>query len=132
MNKALLVGYLGKTPELRFTPQGRAVARFSLATSARWTDNDGQKQERTDWHQIVVWGAQAEACGQYLEKGHQVLVEGKIQTRKYQQDGQQRWTTEIVAQHVEFLGGGEKRDGGERRASAGSGSDPDTNDLAFF
>jgi single-strand DNA-binding protein len=103
MNKVLLCGNLGKAPELRFTPSGKATGRFSVATSERWTDQDGNKQERTEWHNVVVWGKQAEACGQYLDKGSKVLVEGSIRTRKWEQDGVTKWMTEVIAQHVEFL-----------------------------
>jgi single-strand DNA-binding protein len=98
---------LGKDPEVRFTANGRALARFSLATTERWTDQDGNKQERTEWHNIVVWGKQAETCGQYLSKGRQVFIEGSIRSRQYEdKDGNKRSITEIVARDVRFLGGG--------------------------
>jgi single-strand DNA-binding protein len=119
VNKAILVGNLGKDPELRFTQNGKATCRFSLATSEKWTDAQGQKQEQTEWHNIVVWEKQAEACGQYLAKGSKVLVEGKIRTRKWEQDGQTKWMTEIIAQHVEFL----SRAGERASAPAGGGDD---------
>ncbi len=107
VNKAILVGNLGKDPEVRFTPSGRAVAKFPVATSERWTDQDGNRQERTEWHNIVVWGKQAETCGQYLSKGRQVYVEGSIRSRQYDdKDGNKRYITEIVARDVRFLGGG--------------------------
>src|SRR5215470_7748818 len=83
VNKAIIVGNLGRDPEVRFTPSGRAVAKFSVATTERWTDQQGQRQEKTEWHNIVVWGKQAETCGQYLSKGRQVYVEGRIATRNY-------------------------------------------------
>ncbi len=106
VNIAIVVGNLGKDPEVRFTQSGRAVANFSVATSDSWTGQDGNRQERTEWHNIVVWGKQAESCGQYLAKGRQVFVQGRIQTRKWtDQNGQDRYTTEIVAQRVQFLGG---------------------------
>jgi len=98
---------LGRDPEVRFTANGRALARFSLATTERWTDQDGNKQERTEWHNIVVWGKQAETCGQYLSKGRQVFIEGSIRSRQYDdKDGNKRSITEIVARDVRFLGGG--------------------------
>jgi single-strand DNA-binding protein len=107
VNKAILIGNLGKDPEVRFTPSGRAVARFSIATSEVWNDTNGNRQERTEWHNIVVWGKQAETCGQYLAKGRQVFVEGSIRNRSYDdKNGNKRYITEIVAQNVRFLGGG--------------------------
>lgn len=112
VNKVILVGHLGKDPEVRFTSTGSAVANFSMATSEVWNDRDGKRQERTDWHNIVVWGKQAESCGQYLAKGRQVYVEGSIRTRSYEKDGVKRYVTEIVAQRIQFLGGG----GGTRLA----------------
>ena len=107
VNKAIIVGNLGKDPEVRFTPSGRAVAKFSVATTEKWTDQQGQKQEKTEWHNIVVWGKQAEICGQYLSKGRQVYIEGRITNRSYDdKDGNKRYITEIIAQNVRFLGGG--------------------------
>src|SRR5690606_26707219 len=106
VNKAIILGNLGKDPEVRFTNSGQAVCQFSVATSERWLDSDGNKQERTEWHNVVVWGKQAENCGQYLNKGSQVFVEGRIQTRSYDdKDGNKRYMTEIVAKDVRFLGG---------------------------
>src|SRR5206468_525789 len=97
----------GKDRGGRFTASGRAVARFPVATSEVWTDAGGQRQERTEWHNVVVWGKQAETCGQYLAKGGQVYVEGSIRTRQYDdKEGNRRYITEIVAQRVQFLGGG--------------------------
>ncbi len=107
VNKAILIGNLGKDPEVRFTSTGRAVARFPIATSEVWTDAEGNRQERTEWHNIVVWGKQGETCGQYLAKGRQVFVEGSIRTRSYDdKSGNKRYVTEIVAQRIRFLGGG--------------------------
>ena len=107
VNMAILIGNLGKDPDVRFTPSGRAVANFPIATSEMWTGQDGNRQERTDWHNIVVWGKQAESCGQYLSKGRQVFVQGSIRTRSYEdKEGNKRYVTEIVAQRVQFLGGG--------------------------
>ncbi|MBI2350124.1 MAG: single-stranded DNA-binding protein [Deltaproteobacteria bacterium] len=114
VNKAILIGNLGKDPEVRFTANGRAVARFPIATSEVWNDAEGNRQERTEWHNIVVWGKQGESCGQYLAKGRQVFVEGSIRTRTYDdKSGNKRYITEIVAQRVRFLGGG----GGTRVAT---------------
>jgi single-strand DNA-binding protein len=106
VNKVILLGNLGANPEMRHTQGGTAVANLRLATSERWTDKSGQPQEQTEWHRVVVWGKQAEICGQYLTKGRQVYVEGRIRTRQWQdQQGQKRYTTEIVAQRVQMLGG---------------------------
>jgi single-strand DNA-binding protein len=107
VNKAILVGNLGRDPDVRYLPSGQSVAKFALATSDSYTDRGGSRQERTDWHNIVVFGKQAELCGQYLKKGRQVYVEGRISTRQYDaKDGSgKRYFTEIVAQRVQFLGG---------------------------
>jgi single-strand DNA-binding protein len=107
VNKVIIVGNLGKDPEVRFTPNGKALAKFPVATSEKWTDQDGNRQERTEWHNVVVWGKQAESCGQYLSKGRQVFIEGSIRSRQYDdKDGNKRYITEIVARDVRFLGGG--------------------------
>ncbi|MBI1797353.1 MAG: single-stranded DNA-binding protein [Candidatus Eisenbacteria bacterium] len=116
VNKVILVGNLGANPELRYTQGQQAVANLRLATTEKWTDKSGQKQEATEWHRVVVWGKQAEICGQYLTKGRQIYVEGSIRTRQWQdQQGQKRYTTEIVARNVQMLGGR----GGEGRPMAG-------------
>lgn len=111
VNKVILIGNLGANPELRYTQGQQAVANLRLATTEKWTDKSGQKQEATEWHRVVVWGKQAEICGQYLTKGRQVFIEGSIRTRQWQdQQGQKRYTTEIVARNVQMLGGrGEQR-----------------------
>lgn len=106
VNKVILIGNLGANPELRYTQGQQAVANLRLATTEKWTDKSGQKQEATEWHRVVVWGKQAEICGQYLTKGRQVYIEGSIRTRQWQdQQGQKRYTTEIVARNVQMLGG---------------------------
>jgi single-strand DNA-binding protein len=106
VNKAILLGNLGADPEVRFTPENQAVANFRIATSESWNDKNGQKQERTEWHRVVVWGKLAELCGQYLKKGRQVYVEGRLQTREWtDKENRQQYTTEVVAQSVVFLGG---------------------------
>ena len=105
VNKVILVGHLGGDPEVRYTAGGQAVANFNLATSENWNDKQGQKQERTEWHRIVVWGKLAELCGEYLSKGRLVFVEGGLQTRTWDdKEGKKRYTTEIVAREVKFLG----------------------------
>jgi single-strand DNA-binding protein len=106
VNKVILIGNLGRDPEVRYTPAGKALGRFPLATGEVWTDADGNRQERTEWHNIVVWGKQAETCSQYLSKGRQVFVEGAIRSRAYDdKEGNRRYITEIIAQRVQFLGG---------------------------
>ncbi len=114
VNKVILVGRLGQDPEVRNTPGGATVAQLRLATSESWKDkNSGQKQERTEWHRVVVWGRLAELCQQYLAKGRQVYVEGRIQTRQWQdKEGQTRYTTEINAQTIQFLGSPAGREAG--------------------
>jgi single-strand DNA-binding protein len=113
VNKVILVGRLGQNPEVKYTPAGAAVANFSIATNESWVDKQGQKQERTEWHRIVVWGKLAELCQQYLTKGRQAYIEGRLQTRQWQdKDGQTKYTTEINAQTVQFLGGGNERSAG--------------------
>ena len=105
VNKVLLIGRLGSNPEIRFTNTGTAVANFSLATSENWNDKNGQRQEKTEWHRVVVWGKLAELCEKYLSKGRQCFVEGRLQTRSWDdKDGNKKYTTEIVATTVQFLG----------------------------
>lgn len=105
VNKAILIGNLGKDPELRYTPGGKAVASFSLATSERWTNQEGQKQENTTWHNIVAWGKQAEVMKEYLSKGKQVYIEGRIQNRSYDdKEGNKKYISEIVVQNFSFIG----------------------------
>lgn len=120
VNKVILIGNLGADPEVRFTPGGQAVANFRIATSESWTDKNGQKQERTEWHRIVVWGKLAELCGEYLKKGRQCYVEGRLQTREWtDKENRKNYTTEVVANAVTFLGG--NRDAGEGMSMGGGG-----------
>jgi single-strand DNA-binding protein len=119
VNKVILVGHLGADPDMRYTPSGQGVCELRLATSESWNDKNGQRQERTEWHRIVVWGKRAEVCSKYLAKGRQVFVEGRIQTRTYDdKDGNKRYITEIIANDVQFLGGG-GRDGAGGGAGGG-------------
>lgn len=106
VNKVILVGNLGRDPELRSTPSGQQVASFSLATSRKWKDRDGNRQEQTEWHNIVCWGRQAEIAGQYLTKGRQIFVEGRIQTQSWEdrQSGEKKYRTEIVCENFQMLG----------------------------
>lgn len=113
INKAFILGNLGRDPEVRQTPSGQSVARFSVATSRRWTDKSGERQEKTEWHNIVVWGKMADIVGKYLNKGRTVFVEGEIQSRSYDdKDGNKRYITEINARDIQFVGGGRNNDGG--------------------
>lgn len=106
LNKAQIIGRLGADPELKTVSSGQSVCRLNVATNEHWVDRDGNKQEKTEWHRVTVWGTQAETCNQHLSKGREVYVEGKIQTRSWEdQQGVKRYTTEIVAQNVKFLGG---------------------------
>ena len=120
VNKAILVGRLGKDPEIKYTPSGTAIANFTMATSENYKDKDGQKQERTEWHRIVAFGKLAEICGEYLAKGKQVYVEGRIQTRSWDdKDGNKKYMTEIVANIMQMLG---KADESATGASAADSS----------
>ncbi|MEA2114140.1 MAG: single-stranded DNA-binding protein [Thermodesulfobacteriota bacterium] len=104
INKAILIGNLGADPELRYTQSGTPVASFRIATTERWKDKEGNQQEQTEWHNIVAWSRLAEICGEYLNKGSRVYIEGKLQTRKWQdQNGNDRYTTEIVAREMKML-----------------------------
>ena len=122
VNKVILVGNLGKDPEGRFTPSGRAIAKFSIATTEPWMDQESGRQERTEWHNIVVWGKQAESCGQYLAKGRQVFIEGAIRSGSYDdKEVNKRYITEVIAQRVQFLGSGGGGSGRGTSAEGGGG-----------
>jgi single-strand DNA-binding protein len=142
VNKVILVGNLGRDPELRYTQSGQAVANFTLATTERFSTRDGDRQERTEWHRIVTWGKTAELCAQYLSKGRSVYLEGRLQTREWEdKEGQKRRTTEITAQTVQFLGGrggqGGGGGGGGAPSAGGSGGGfddqgpPPSDDIPF-
>jgi single-strand DNA-binding protein len=120
LNKVQLIGHLGKDPELRYTASGIAVATFSMATSESWKDQEGNQQERTEWHNIVAWRKLAEICGEYLKKGKRVYIEGKIQTRSYEKDGVKKYITEIVADDLIMLDGG----GGNHRSAEAAPAEP--------
>ena len=122
INKVILVGFLGRDPEVRYTKSSQAVASFSIATTERWTGKDGNKEDKTEWHRIVAWGKLGEICGEYLSKGKQVYIEGRLQTREWEDnDGNKKQTTEIVANNMTMLGqaGG---DGGSGSGYSGGGS----------
>ena len=121
VNKCILVGNLGRDAELRYTPGGAAVATLNLATTEVWNDKQGQKQEKTEWHRIVVWGKQAESLQEYLTKGKQIYVEGRLQTRQWDdKDGNKKYTTEIKADRITLLGGGGGGGGGRSMDRGGS------------
>jgi len=141
VNKVILLGHLGKDPELKYTPSGRAVAQFSLATNERWTGQDGQKNEKTTWHNIVAWGKQAEVMKEYLRKGSQVFIEGRIDNRSYEKkDGTGKaYISEVIVQNFQFIGGrGDAGGGGGRDADqstpdvpAPEGAASNDDDLPF-
>lgn len=137
VNKAILIGRLGKDPELNYTAGGKAVAKFSLATSERWTGQDGQKNESTTWHNIVAWGKQAELCKEYLAKGREVYIEGRIDNRSYDdKEGNKKYISEVIVQTIQFLG---SRSSGSAGTADATGevptttrsSSPDDDDLPF-
>jgi single-strand DNA-binding protein len=133
VNKVIIVGRLGADPEVKAINSGTTVARLNIATSEAWV-KDGQKQERTEWHRVTVWGKLAEICGKHLSKGRQVYVEGKLQTRQWEdQTGAKRYTTEIVASTVQFLGAaaGERSSSSSYGAGATSGGGDDFNFQDF-
>ena len=144
VNKVILIGNLGRDPELRYTQGGQAVASFSIATTENFTKKSGERDERTEWHRIVAWGRTAELCAQYLSKGRSVYIEGRLQTREWEnKEGQKQRTTEVVAQTVQFLGGprgqgaGPAREGEGREAAPSfdegpsGGSAPPADDIPF-
>jgi len=121
-----LIGRLGKDPEMRFTPNGKAVTNFTMATSEIWSDQNGEKQERTEWHRVVTWGKLAETCAKLLAKGKQVYVEGRIQTRQWDdKDGNKRYTTEIVANVMQILSPLDAAGSRAHDASGDPGFNPD-------
>lgn len=123
VNKVILVGNLGADPELKYTPSSRAVCNLRIATTETWKDKgSGEKQEKTEWHRVTVWGDTAENCSKYLAKGRSVYVEGKLQTRSYEKDGQKHYSTDIIAERVVFLGSGNgQRSEGESAPPARGG-----------
>ncbi len=128
VNKVIIVGRLGTDPEIKTIGSGQQVARLSVATSENWVDREGKKQERTEWHRIVVWGKLAEICGKHLAKGRQVYLEGRLQTRSWEdQQGQKKYATEIIANNIQFLGApgeqGQTRDNSNSQATNTKGGD---------
>jgi single-strand DNA-binding protein len=135
LNKVILIGNVGRDPELRYTASGQPVANFSLATSEAWTNRDGEREQRTEWHRIVAWGRLAEICGEHLSKGKQVYVEGRLQTRDWEdREGNKRRTTEITAQQLLMLGRRSEAPGGgvpEGEGPAEPDSEPGSDDIPF-
>lgn len=114
INKVILIGNLGRDPEVRFMPNGDAVCNFSIATTDSWKDKGGQKQERTEWHNIVMYRKLAEIAGEYLKKGRPVYLEGRLQTRKWEKEGVERYTTEIICDQMQMLGSRDDQGGGDQ------------------
>jgi single-strand DNA-binding protein len=133
LNKVMLIGNLGRDPEVRTTASGTPVANFSLATSRRWTDRDGQRQEQTEWHNIVCWGRQAEIAGQYLTKGKQIFVEGRLQTRSWEDknSGEKKYRTEIICENFQMLGRRGDSGGGSNYGDGDSDFGPSDDDIPF-
>jgi single-strand DNA-binding protein len=151
LNKVILIGNLGRDPEVRSTPSGQPVARFTLATNRKWRDKGGQRQEKTEWHNIVVWGKQAEIAGQYLTKGKQIYLEGRIESSSWddRQTGEKKYKTEIICDNFQMLGargGGSDFEGGHQGGHAaapsagpsydeggyaGGGGEPEEDDIPF-
>lgn len=139
VNKAIILGNLGRDPEMRTTPNGQSLAKFSVATTRKWKDRDGNKQEATEWHNVICWGRQAEVAGQYLSKGSKVYIEGRLQTDSWddKETGKKMYRTEIVCENFTMLGDGKKResDYGSRSeppaAHTPIGGAPDDDDLPF-
>jgi len=130
VNKVMLIGNLGRDPEIRYTTGGQAVANFTIATTEKYTNKSGEKQEDTEWHRIVAWGRLAEICGEYLSKGRMVYIEGSIKTRSWEdKEGNTRYTTEVVARNMQMLGG---QGGQGGRTEAPSPSTPDEKVPADF
>ena len=149
LNKVQIIGRLGKDPEIRYTQGGQAVASFSVATDSKWTNKSGEKQEKTEWHRVKAWGKLGELAGEYLAKGRQVYVEGRLETSEYtDKEGVKKYSTEIVANDIQFLdskgegggggsrgprggGGGEGGGGGPGGGGRGSSEPPPEDDIPF-
>lgn len=123
LNKVMIIGRLGKDPEVRYTQGGQAVASLSVATDSRWTNKSGERQEKTEWHRVKAWGKLAELAGEYLAKGRQVYVEGRLETSEYtDKEGVKKYSTEIIAQEIQFLDGKGGEGGGRRGGGSGGGA----------
>ena len=133
LNRAMVIGYLGRDPEMQYTPNGNAVTEFSVATSRTWTTDAGERRDDTEWFNVKCWGRLAETCSQYLSKGRQVYVEGRMETRSWDGEcGKKHYRTELVAETVKFLGGRDDQAGGEAvGAGVGADGDVEPSDLPF-
>lgn len=129
VNKVILMGGLGRDPEVRYMPNGEAVANFSIATTETWKDKSGQKQQKSEWHNIVMYRRLAEIAGEYLKKGSQVYIEGKLQTRKWEKDGVTRYSTEINADHMQMLGGNRSESDSDHEPRTSSKNEHDASDF---
>ena len=118
VNKVILIGNLGRDPETRYMPEGGAITNISIATTEKWKDKNGEMQEKTEWHRVAFFGKLAEIAGEYLKKGSQVYIEGKLRTDEYEKEGVKRWSTKIIADEMQMLG---SRGGGEGGAGGGGG-----------
>ncbi|MFZ3323179.1 MAG: single-stranded DNA-binding protein, partial [Usitatibacter sp.] len=121
VNKVIIVGNLGRDPETRYMPEGNAITNISVATTDKWKDKNGEMQEKTEWHRVAFFGKLAEIAGEYLKKGSQVYVEGRLQTREWEKDGVKRYTTEIIANQMQMLGSRQGMGGGASADSEGGG-----------
>ena len=131
VNKVILLGNLGRDPETRYTTGGDAVTNLNIATSEQWKDKSGEKQERTEWHRVVLFGRQAEIAGEYLKKGRSVYIEGRLQTRKYtDKDGVEKYSTEIVGDRMQLIGGSREGGGGGDVEFSGGGGAPSRREPA--
>ncbi len=131
VNRVILVGRLGREPETRYTSEGTAVCNFSLATDESYKDKSGEKQKKTEWHKLVAWGKLAEIVQQYLTKGSLVYIEGKLQTRKWEKDGQERQSTEIVCQSMKMLGGGKREESKGEKPEPSEAPEIDDSSIPF-
>ena len=132
LNMAQIIGHLGRDPDMRYTPEGTAIANLAVATNQTWKDKSGEKQERTEWHRVVLFGKVAEIAGEYLKKGSLVYLQGRLQTRKWQgDDGQDRYTTEIVADRMKMLGGKGERDTRAANGKPVASEPPFDDDIPF-
>ncbi len=131
LNKAMIIGNLGKDPELKYMPNGKAVASFSIATSQRWKDNDGNQQEKTEWHNITAFEKLAEIVGEYVKKGSKVYIEGRLQTDQWEKDGVKHYSTKIIASQMVMLGGKTEKNETSDSAPSQDGTQKDESDLPF-
>ncbi len=133
LNKVMVIGHLGRDPEMRYTPSGRPVTNFNVAASRSWKTSDNERRTETEWFNVVAWGSLAEICNQYLTKGQQVYIEGRLQTRRWEEDGVKRSTVEIVAKEMVMLGQRKKKDNGndQEEEDYDNGFDEEEDEFPF-